>query len=979
MNPRLRKLSRILLRALLVLTVLLLIGAVALWGFRTRIATHLAKNFLQDQGVSDPELTITQLQPDSLTIESLKLAFQGHELSGDRIELSFDLRDLLSEYRIDEAILSGLSLSLTLPDSSEPSPSTNAPLPPLSELTRQLDLTPFFPLPFNRIQIVDSSLTLSNLPEPSAFALTATATAPRPDALQLEARLARQSDTLQLSAHLSSPHDSEFEATLHLEYPQSLLDSYYPAWSQSLPELNRLAAGPLDLTAKIAPPLDKSPRLELSLEIHDLDIGYEEVSAQLHQLSAKTTLTDFAKIPLQLTLSPAAITRETLSLDSRDPIQLVATITDFSVLDIQTQKPISWNYDSDYIQAASSLQLRYELENPATPLNAKADQHRFTANAFDLAPFTLTLSGDTQQLSFQATPLELAETSPATLRNGTGTIQISDTPSDPIRIHLTGELHPASLSLAGTEASLPTSSLTLDTQVYDTRSEIQLNLSASPEGPLASFPPIATLQGSYQLILSLTQPDDSDTLSGNINFDASNISIQSDSLNGNGIAIQSQIEFQDLDTAPLDADFKLDEASLTPLLANTTFNLDWQANQLATPELKAQWSGGSVSLKPQASEWLLSSAFGAGILSYDKLRIEQLYLENELHGPLENLEGSSSLSAMIDGTPVQASSQQTLENPLSNLSLNGEYSLSPLSFQHSDLPGRLVPELSGITVSADLQAKGAFHATADSSDATLSLTLRDGSLAYPASQLNARGIELDLELASLAQLDSGELSSTLRIADIEAGDLKSMQAQSRFKLQAGELLAVDFATLSLFGGQAHLRSAQIPIDGTDFQSALDLDQFDLGQITSYIDFFDGRMQGKVSGQLPFRLKDGSFELLRGELRLPDGAPASLRYNTRGLLTQDSADTPTQKPSFSDRLLKFLKIDPEKAAEQALGNITITKFYADLFPENEPDTPIKIQIGGTAHTDLGDVPVVIATELHGSLTELYNFVIRLNSL
>jgi hypothetical protein len=598
-------------------------------------------------------------------------------------------------------------------------------------------------------------------------------------------------------------------------------------------------------------------------------------------------------------------------------------------------------------------------------------------NAFELAPFTLRAAGSSDHLSFQSTDLSLREHSPATLQEPAGSLTISEEPNDPVTVKIAGILNPSAQPIGDKTATLPASDLELETLVFETSTQTTLTLQPNPEDPLLELPELALIQGQAAITVHGAHASASDQLTGWAKIDASNVSIQSDPLSSDGISVQSQIDFRDLNTGQITSIDLSDESALTAILQQFAANLDWQANQISTSSLTARWAGGSLSLKPKGNPLQTTSSFSVGILEFEQLRLDQVYAESQHRGTLSKLEGHSQISAMLDSVTLQIDNQHVINSPGTDFSLSGEYTLSPVDIVHSDLPARFVPELAGLSLTATLQAAGRFEATRDAADSTLSLKLREGKLSYPPSQVNAQELELNLELSSLAKLDGGSAPSTLRIGNLQAGDLRSIQAESQFRVQTAEAIAVDFATVSLFGGQARLVSTRIPFDGSNFQSTLALEAFDLDEITDYIEIFDGHMQGKVSGYLPFRVRDGTFEPLRGELRLPDGTTASLRYQTKGLLTDDSP--PPKDPTFSERLLKFLEIDPDRTVEEALGNITITKFETELFPPDEPDTPIRIRLEGTAHSSLADIPVVIETQVNGSLSELYNFIIRLNSL
>lgn len=977
MNLRFRKLPYLARRLLIVLAVFLLVGFICLWSLRTNILTRLAKDFLENQGINDPQLFITSLGTDALTVDSIKLGLGHSELTVESMELTFSLSELQASYRIKEATIKGAQLSTKLPASSQESPSKQQEIPSLSNLIGLLDLSPLGTLPFERIQIKDSNLNLlyegisTNLP------FTATAIASDLQTLDLNIHSIGPLGTATLDASLSTPESSSFKTKLSLEEPIAILNSYFPNWKKEFPDLNELESGALEFQATLNQSDQPTPFIDLSLELYDVETSYEEISATLPFLSIKSSVRDFRDIPLNINFTPQRLVRDTLSVAPNKPLALDVRITEGNVLKIQSQNPVTWSYDSDTIQATSTFEAQYNPVNAEQELTLHLASSQLKASDYPLAPFTLSITGNSSQLDFQTSPLKLLEESPAVIQGGIGVIEISEALDKPTLVTFEGDLIPTPIESEGEIVNLPSSEIKFDIQVFETRVVSNLTLDTSFTNTTPPLPDFEDIQGDFNLVLNLSQSDDSDLVTGDASLNASNFSLQSSKLSGHGISAQARIDFQNLDSRQLDTLKLSDEDSLRKFLDHVSISFDWQANQLSAQNFKSQWSGGNVSLQSEKGIIDLTSYFGAGIFEYDDFRLDQLYVENEHSGSLSQLEGKTQLSALLDGVDIQVKSELTISNPLENLSLFGEYEFSPITLLHSDLPAKFIRELAEVSFSGILQASGNFEATSDASDASLSLSVREGAIAYPASQLNAQGLEADIELASVTQLDSGNSLSRIRIEQIDAGDLKSISFESQFHIRGGESLEIDSALLSVFGGEARLDSAQIPFDGSDFQSTIDLDSLDLEQLASYIEFFDGQMQGKVSGYLPFGIRNGEFELLRGDLNLPNGSPASLNYQTAGLLT---SDTPTTtQATFSERLLKFLKVDPDRAAEQALGDITITKFDMELFPEDAPETPIRIRLEGIAHSQLADIPVVISTEVHGSLSELYNFLIRLNSL
>ncbi len=978
MNPRLRKLSLIALRALAVLAMLLILATVTVWGLRTQVATYLAKDYLRGFGIENPQLSFSKLNTDSLTLESVKIEYDGSQFTASQVELSYALSELFESYRIQQVSITGATLTIEPPEHSDIATHNEPEIPSIAQMAELLDLSALHPLPFNRIQISDSSIILQSNNRSVTSSLDAALIAESPQTLSLQSTLTNSEGSLKVDATLSTPHESSIVANLHLPSPNDTFDTFLPQWRESLPQLETLTTGALDARIALFPNRHSLPELALTLTLNDLKIDDGETKADIPHILFNTNITAWNSIPIYLVLVPQRLSYDTLTTSPNTPVHLIGELSKQSVVEIRTYKAIPISYDAGFIETKLHISAKADLSRSPLNLEGTITPEDFLLDGTPFELFHLSFEGNPQELRFQSSPIALLDFKQASLDAGSGTLSIPDSADAPITVHFSSVLRPAPIDIGKERANIPPFDLSLETRVYETSSQSHIELDAQTSDALLRIPEVASLQGQLSIKADISEDSLTELLSGEFNLDASNISIQSAALNGDGVALQSKLRFQNVSTEELTNDSLTDTNLLADLLKRTQANIDWQANQLQAEGVDAQWSGGSVELKNDGNEFIANLTFGAGILKADSLRLEQLYLENEHRGTLDQISGQSTVTAMLDGATLQVDSQQSIKNPLSALSLSGEYTLSPITFTHSDLLSRFEPELAGLSFSGDLNAAGKFNfASAENADATLSLSLRDGSFAYPASQLNARDLQLDLSLASLRSLDSGAQSSTLHIGNIEAGDLRSITATSEFKILQGQTLAIDSASVSLFGGQAKLRPTEIPIDGSDFQSTLDLDSFDLDQIASYVEIFDGQMQGKVSGYLPFCIKDGRFELLRGDLRLPDGSPASLKYKTEGLLTEDSP--PGAKLSFSERLLKFLEVDPDLAAEQALGDITITAFETELFPEDDPQTPIRIRLEGTAHSPLGDIPVVINTQVHGSLSEFYNFLIRLNSL
>ena len=145
-----------------------------------------------------------------------------------------------------------------------------------------------------------------------------------------------------------------------------------------------------------------------------------------------------------------------------------------------------------------------------------------------------------------------------------------------------------------------------------------------------------------------------------------------------------------------------------------------------------------------------------------------------------------------------------------------------------------------------------------------------------------------------------------------------------------------------------------------------------------LDFFEGEVTGRLDGALPISIVDGLPVLGEGYLQLDPESDARFVYDAQGFFTQTGEPTAPKK-AFSDKLLVRLGLEPNALLEDALGNLNIHKLRMDLFSKDLPGTPVRIQLAGLADTGAAKIPLNITTNVNGTVAELLNFLMRLNSL
>lgn len=975
---RLKAIARKPVRLLATLVAAAALATLGLWLLRIPIAEAYTKQRLAELGVEVIALEIETLSPTQTTLR--QIAFTHAYASGEilSLETNYTLRRLLNEQTLNRLDLDTAQITITPP---APSDGSNKPSPQFSpkrlhSLPQQIAQ---LPVPIETLSIDDLALTLETPSGPETLNLDLQR---HPDSTTLHAhgQLAQTQGLYNLHLEQHSPQRLESTLTFELASASETLDTYLPEWRNLIPDttIQKLGAskGTLDLELT-----DTSIFPELKLDIDALSFSYDTLNASLANVSAHLTSQNLNSLEIELQATTRSVQREDLALRSDSPLALSLKTDLQQRVNVTTTRPLDWTYsDTASGKANAQAEIILSSESDPTDLTGSIQLIAPQFSEYTFKDISATFSGTTESLALQTPPLFFTNASTPVLTAGSILVQSpeNENETEPIKLSVTSTLAPNAFPSFPTDLKLTELDLHLTSEIGDIHSQHLLKLSASDSNTPLLKHTDNTVHGAFSIEFDLQENALAETYTPSLKLDASNLSIQTSELSATDLNLQAALKLPATKTSHLKAPTA--PQSLETLLSELDFTIDWQANQITAGALQAQWSGGSLkSIASKSTPLAFEQSIGSGILSSNTFRFEQLYLEQTLEGDLSQLYGQSTLAALFEGIPLELNAQHSLTDPFSKYTLAGDYQLSPATFTYSDIIARLVPQASGASLSTTLSAAGSFHAQSETADASLHLEIEDTTLDYPPSQLTASGISGNIQLSSLAQLHSGELPSTLSIEAIQAGDLAAANAFLQFKFDRGNTLLLDHAALQVFDGLASLAPLGIPLDGSDFQSDLLLKQVSLEELSRYIDIFDGQLTGRINGTLPFSVIDGTFQPQSGELRLDPTQSAHLSYNAQGLLTDDDPNLPQQKASFSDKLLKFLNIQPERIVEESLGQVTIDRFDAQLFPPDDPDTPMKIQLSGTARTQEIEIPVVINLRLHGTLSELYNFLIRLNSL
>ena len=718
----------------------------------------------------------------------------------------------------------------------------------------------------------------------------------------------------------------------------------------------------------------------MEFKTKSLKLVREEIEISLEELSGTLTSEDLATVKIELQALSKALKREAFSLVPDSPLAVtISADNEQRRLSLATKEPLQWTYEADSAQGRANLQLSIDLDSDTNDLSGSAQFLETHSFGYKFKPFTTTFEGNPDSLSFQTTPLFLEDQEASVLSGGDGTLQIPSKERDPIILRFDSILYPKNLAETPQNLAIAPLKFGIRSQIGEESSEHSISLATSDTNSTLLDHGEILATGSVSVELEIREDSKTKTYQPAIDFGASDISLQSPKFSIDGLTATGSIELKELPATYLDS--QLDRSVFESLLPSLSFALDWQANEIAVGEdLQARWVGASLTSDgSNSAAFAMNQEIGVGILSIEDYKFEQLHLKQLQAGDLTFSSGETSVSALFEGVSLSAGLQHILSHPFSEYTLNGGYQIEPARFTYSDIVARLVPELQGVSTSATVAANGNFQFDQETADASLILSVEEASIYYPPSRLSADGISGAVKLESLALLDSCDSLTTFTADSLAAGDLMAENAEIAFRLSEGNNLELAHATLEVFSGLVSVEPTSIPLDGAEFHSELLFKGVSLEELSQYIDLFDGELTGRINGSLPFSIVGGVFQPKSGELRLDSAQSSSLSYDATGLLTKEKQGQALEKKTFSDKLLTFLNIEPERIVEDSLADVTIERLDAQLFPQDDPNTPLKITLSGTARTESIEIPVIIDLRVNGTLAELYNFLIRLNSL
>ncbi|MEM9157565.1 MAG: YdbH domain-containing protein [Verrucomicrobiota bacterium] len=948
-----------------------LLGLGGLWLAMPAISQFMAERSLMEYGIEVGELDVEGISLGQMNLGRVRLQSDLWQLDMENGQVRYDAHELLSDGRLKSLDLNGFEVTL-LPG-----------LLGILEVDEEADsemsvnFSSVDQIPVRRILVNKGSLNLrfGNVPQIKWNAdLRLEQEVER--ALDLEAR--SESAAASLTVRSVEDRGLQLESDIEIVDTLGLLGQVMPDWREvlAIPEELKLEMGQLAVSSLATGVSAEEWEAKTLVELAELDLAYDTGILELEQVAVEIMATGEGGARGSFTAFVKECIWEDFRLRSDALLALDFDYRENGNLELKSREAISWSYDAEALKGEANIELQIALGDSLESIRYEGTvrESSLSLAGHGFESFDVQVSGDLEVLEFSVEKLvskmdpvfQLADIS------GDYTLDLGDGSS---ALELSARVVADALGAWAESIDHPSIDLELESLSSEESSEIMVTL--NPDSVSHRFE-VAGIEfnGPYTLVLNGSDEGLNDVWDFSATLDSQASFVRSEAMAVDGLVLEVAGSMQGVDIAAIEESASSGARSL---IQKARFDAEWQANEIKGLDVSAKWSGGSLVFDPRGEERNLQLTAGSGVLTVGDESIQQVYVAAESVASLESIDTRAKVSFLLQGQSGQLEVAQTVSSLLSNPVVNGEFRLAPLVFEYSDLLGRVEEELQGVSFSGTLESSGSYSANRSGVRAEVDTRFRDGSVDAPGHQAQANGINAQFFWDELDFRNPIPSRGRLSIAGVSVGDLEARNLQLEAELKSPEQIEIVSAQVEAYGGGIFLKSSTLSIEPFSYVGSIAFDRLSLDDITSEMEFFRGEMTGRISGELPMRYAGGKLLLEEGYLSLPSGETALLRYNASDIFRSEASDEASGKKRLGDLLLEKLEIDPEGFVEDALANLSISDLQVQLFSRETPLTPIRIEFSGEATSGATKVPLHLQTNVNGTLEELFNFLLRLNSL
>lgn len=933
---------------------------------RKEIATRLANDFLGNYGLEEARIHVAALERDHCEIVDVEVATDSAELSIERIVANYRLNEVRENQRLRKLNIEGVKLSYDLTGPSTFDPQS------LDSLIKE-----GLPFPLEMLNIKRARIEL--LMDFGTIAFDADLELWQENVSKIQGILNARAPNESIELELAIEDTIDFEAKVSVDNLLASLERYGIALEDYmiLPEgssirtsdANARATGSFDGTdpkriefeTRLGPSRLQEPASDIAIESIDAKATWEENA--LGDLSANLKIENARLDSLLLSSSRIDVTSKDLQ-DWQGSISETAWSVDETL--------------SGAVQLETSLKL--SEDNSLESLRAKLDVPKLNYDAHSIEPFSLSLEGTLDRfilntsalsslqlpwLSLAPTRIELASfaTQDATVTlNTTLSAKDDDSASTPpiegswnLAAHFSPNQDPQILGLTlvpSIENSL------ISTAGFQVAGNGTLEIEAHHWARKRELAAIAT--GS-----------------------ASALKFDGPTFNASGLSLDASLETKPISIEELASVIKTKEPrALAQLLTEyISYRFELQGAQAELGDaLSLQWfAAGMESSATNDANQPLGSALQAniGIANAAQESLQQISLQGNLSSNLEDHSLQLAGNLLFEGETARFDMKQAIRYEDENLKAEGSFSIQDIRLISSDILSRYSPSMIGAAVSANIGIVGQSILENESLSIPAEIRIEKGSLTQSANDVTLNSIQGTIAFESL--LDATTFpSQVIQVAELNIGDIDATDLKVAFQLDDNNRLTVEDARVQTLDGTLALEPFSLSLEDPQAAIILNFNRISVAPAIAMLDFFDGNVTGRLNGSLPISIVDGYPVLGEGFLELDPDSDARFSYNAQGYFTDEASPDGTKK-ALGDKLLDRLELEPNGLLERALGNLTINDLRVDLFSKDLPDTPMRIQLAGIADTGNAEIPLNITTNVNGTVAELLNFLMRLDSL
>ncbi|MGB0370853.1 MAG: intermembrane phospholipid transport protein YdbH family protein [Opitutales bacterium] len=930
------------------------------------------------------EIPIGSLQIRDVSLEQISFdgldyadgAWSINDLAGT---IHYSPAELLEESNIRSIEISQGEVAINLPapsTSADKDSAAQKPGPP-QNLASYFDLLPL-------LQLDLQGLEVRLIQQEQTFEFTTSAQANLQSALKtLHLDLASTLGSLKLTTEIDPLHSTSATLLAQIYEPRELIETLQ-AWAPELfdiPELESLNISPnttvqVDTTGK----LDDLTTFQSTVECGADFLEWEHQAWSLKTTNVSFSATAQASTPNQLNLKggPWSATYESTKF-SGEAYSVASTAHGSESATISWTLPIVIRDDAQSMTIQASMVGEAEVPSLQQPtfkkMKASVDVSQAIYQTYTLAPFTLKAEATPEHISLNSQTLKLfldSETPALTFEEIDIQYALApETESSPVKARFSLP----SDTTAGLLPGLDLPPLTLNLQssnIFEPETTQYIEIETALKGPenaIGIESPLAQFTGSIAMLASLRAPEGFTgdwhlkselAAQGQMAGDAATMEDIELSLTADTV-YDSKVRSSDAPTGSADS-----------LLSQTQAQLQLSAQNLYVSNARAALPQLNMTLSSGRLDFETSSVFLSGDWP---LNTEDFSAYGHIDlNDLTTVDGQANAGVFADNTLLElaATVQADLSQEEPDVTVSLE--LEPFLLKDSDIISQFLPEYSGTTLSGAFGASSVILIGAEPLDASIDVEFDSMSFNYPATGVTGSGIAGQFQFESIRAFTGQQDHNRFRADTISFGDIASTNWDIRWDWAAGRLARVNQAGLEILGGHVSLLPASMSIQPLTIESALQVEDLDLAELGRLIESFDGRLEGRLEGKVPFTFRNGSFIPREATMNLPDGEFAKLYYNSK-IFRPDSFGTGTT----GDWVLEKLDLQPQKIINDALADLTVDKFEMALFSKNTPEIPLKINISGSGRSGDLEVPINLDIPIRGSLTAFYNFLIRLSSM